>query len=203
MHPAVDARAVIAQRTGATCPAHTQMCHYSEFRQATHHRQCRRWWPIRSQFRSQQADTPPPYPPSPACCSCHECRGRARESASGEGGGEDWPDAYGHCPMCREESLACVVAFWPEEWAEPAYQLYTGLLFGLPLAVTSFNRYSRFVEAAGRRLLQRLTYLGLEFMSRFGTVGVSNPRRHPGYPLSVISLEILFYFYFKTTIRNQ
>ena len=34
----------------------------------------------------------------------------------------------------------------------PAYQVYTGLLFGPPLAVTSFNRYSRFVEAAGRRL---------------------------------------------------
>ena len=33
-----------------------------------------------------------------------------------------------------------------------AYQVYTGLLFGLPLAVTSFNRCSRFVEAAGRRL---------------------------------------------------
>ena len=35
----------------------------------------------------------------------------------------------------------------------PAYQVYTGLLFGLALAVTSFNRYSRFVEAAGRRLV--------------------------------------------------
>ena len=49
-----------------------------------------------------------------------------------------------------------VVACWHEEWAEPAYQLYTGLLFGLPLAVTSFNRYSRFVEAAGRRLVWAL-----------------------------------------------
>ena len=52
--------------------------------------------------------------------------------------------------MFRDESLACVVAFWHEEWAEPAYQLYTGLLFGLPLAVT------RFVEAAGRRLVWAL-----------------------------------------------
>ena len=33
-----------------------------------------------------------------------------------------------------------------------AYQLYNGLLFGLPLAVTSFNRYSRLCEALGRRL---------------------------------------------------
>ena len=41
--------------------------------------------------------------------------------------------------MPRQEALACVVAFWHE-------------LFGLPLAVTSLNRYSLFVEAAGRRL---------------------------------------------------
>ena len=56
---------------------------------------------------------------------------RARQSDSWEGGGEDWPDAYRHCPMSRAKSLVCVVAFWHEEWAEPAYQLYTGLLFGL------------------------------------------------------------------------
>ena len=31
-------------------------------------------------------------------------------------------------------------------------QVYSGLLFGLPLAVTSFNRLSRFTEAVGRRL---------------------------------------------------
>ena len=41
----------------------------------------------------------------------------------------------------------------------PAYQLYTGLLFGLPLAVTSLNRYSRFREALGRRLLFLLVSL--------------------------------------------
>ena len=27
---------------------------------------------------------------------------RARKSDSWEGGGEDWPEAYRHCPMCRE-----------------------------------------------------------------------------------------------------
>ncbi|CAE7438652.1 unnamed protein product [Symbiodinium necroappetens] len=47
----------------------------------------------------------------------------------------------------------CVVAWWHAEWGEPAFQLYTGLLFGLALAVTSFNRCSRAVEALGRRLL--------------------------------------------------
>ena len=70
-----------------------------------------------------------------------------------EGGGEDWPEAYRHCPMAWESSLCCVVTWWHAEWCEPAYQVYTGLLFGLPLAVTSFNRYSRAAEALGRRLL--------------------------------------------------
>ena len=37
--------------------------------------------------------------------------------------------------------------------------IYTGLLFGLPLAVTSFNRYSRFVEALSRRFAFCLTSL--------------------------------------------
>ncbi|CAE7241467.1 FCPB [Symbiodinium natans] len=76
-----------------------------------------------------------------------------------EGGGEDWPDAYRHCPMSHRASLACVVVWWHQEWCQPAYQLYSGLLFGLPLAVTSFNRYSRAVEALGRRLLGILVSL--------------------------------------------
>ena len=70
-----------------------------------------------------------------------------------EGGGEDWPNAYRSCPMSADESRACVVCWHHREWGVPAYQLYTGLLFGLPLAVASFNRYSRFSEALGRRLL--------------------------------------------------
>ena len=70
-----------------------------------------------------------------------------------ESGGEDWPDAYRHSPISREESLGCVVTWWHHEWLQPAFQLYNSLLFGLPLAVTSFNPYSRFVEALGRRLI--------------------------------------------------
>ena len=71
-----------------------------------------------------------------------------------ESGGEDWPDAYRHSPISREESLGCVVTWWHHEWQQPAFQLYKSLLFGLPLAVTSFNRYSRkIVEALGRLLL--------------------------------------------------
>ena len=68
-----------------------------------------------------------------------------------ETGGEDWPDAYRHSPMSRDEATGCIVVWWHPEWQGPAYQIYTGLLFGLPLAVTSFNRYSRLMEAMGRR----------------------------------------------------
>ena len=72
-----------------------------------------------------------------------------------ESGGEDWPDAYRHSPMGVDETRGCVVTFW----AAPAFQVYAGLLFGLPLAVTSFNRYSRLVEALGRRLCYVLVSL--------------------------------------------
>lgn len=78
---------------------------------------------------------------------------RAQAEDSFESGGEDWPDAYRHSPMSLAESLLCVVTFWHQDWQAPAFQIYYGLLFGLPLAVTSFNRFSRFVEACGRRLL--------------------------------------------------
>ena len=69
-------------------------------------------------------------------------------------GGEDWPNAYRHSPISREESRGCIVCFWHTERSEPAFQVYSSLLFGLPLAVTSFNRYSSLIEALGRRLLQ-------------------------------------------------
>ena len=84
---------------------------------------------------------------------------QAQAGDAWESGGEDWPDAYRHSPMGRAESLGCVVVWWHDVWGEPAYQLYSGLLFGLPLAVTSFNRYSRLVEALGRRLLFLLVSL--------------------------------------------
>ena len=43
-----------------------------------------------------------------------------------ESGGEDWPDAYRHSPISREESLGCVVIWWHHEWQTtsfPALQL--------------------------------------------------------------------------------
>lgn len=66
----------------------------------------------------------------------------AQSSDALETGGEDWPDAYRHSPMSQFESTHCVVVWWHAQWGAPAFQLYSGLLFGLPLAVTSFNRYS-------------------------------------------------------------
>ena len=82
-----------------------------------------------------------------------------RESDSLESGGEDWPDAYRHCPMAEREALACLVVWWHKEWQAPAFQIYSGLLFGLPLAVTSFNRYSRFSEAVCLGALPSLSFL--------------------------------------------
>ena len=71
-------------------------------------------------------------------------------------GGEDWPDAYRYTPMHPEESRACVVVCWHPEKDRPVFQLYHGLLFGLPNAVTSFNRWSKFSQALVRRLLMLL-----------------------------------------------
>ena len=67
--------------------------------------------------------------------------------------GEDWPDAYRYTPMNPEESRGCVVVFWHKARRQPVFQVYHGLLFGLPLAVTFFNRWSKFGEAMVRRLL--------------------------------------------------
>ena len=71
-------------------------------------------------------------------------------------GQEDLPSAYRYCPMSQQESLGCVVVWFHHEWQTPAY---AGLLFGLPLAITSFNRISRLLEALTRRFCQVLTSL--------------------------------------------
>ena len=74
-----------------------------------------------------------------------------------ETGGEDWPDAYRHTPQLPAEAFMAVVCFFSVKMQCVVLQLYYGQLFGLPLAVTSFNRYSRFSEAAGRRFTFTLT----------------------------------------------
>ena len=78
--------------------------------------------------------------------------GAAKESDSLESGGEDWPDAYRHCPMHEDESLACLVVWWHHEWNAPALPNLCWLAVWSALAVTSFNRYSRFAEASSRRI---------------------------------------------------
>jgi len=67
--------------------------------------------------------------------------------------GEDWPDAYRYTPMRQDEARACIVTWWHPVWQQPVFQRYFGLLFGLPLAVTSFNRWSKLSEAIARRIL--------------------------------------------------
>ena len=68
-------------------------------------------------------------------------------------GGEDWPDAYRHTPMWPEDTYACIVSWWHPTQEQVVYQVYYSLLFGLPLAVTNFNRYPRWIEALVRRFL--------------------------------------------------
>ena len=66
-------------------------------------------------------------------------------------GGEDLPNAYRHVPMRPEESWACIVAYY-DPVRGPCFRRYFGMLFGLPLAVTSFNRFPRLLQACCRRL---------------------------------------------------
>ena len=68
-------------------------------------------------------------------------------------GTEDWPDAYRVTPMDPDDAEACVVTYWHAQRQEPVFQIYQGMLFGLPLAVTAFNRYPRLCEAVVRRYL--------------------------------------------------
>jgi len=58
--------------------------------------------------------------------------------------------------MRPEESRACVVVWWHPKRGKPVFQRYHGLPFGLPNAVTSFNRWSKFAQALVRRLLMLL-----------------------------------------------
>jgi len=55
--------------------------------------------------------------------------------------------------MDPAEALGCIVTWWHPELHQRVYQVYFGLLFGLPNAVTSFNRWSKLAEALLRRLL--------------------------------------------------
>ena len=69
-----------------------------------------------------------------------------------ETGGEDLPNAYRHVPMVPEDSWASIVTYWDPSRAAPCFRRYFGLLFGLPNAVCSFNRFPRMLQCFFRRL---------------------------------------------------
>ena len=46
-----------------------------------------------------------------------------------------------------------MVVWWHPRWRKVVAQVYWGMLFGLPNAVTSFNRWSKLAQALVRRLL--------------------------------------------------
>jgi len=69
-----------------------------------------------------------------------------------ETGGEDLPHAYRSVPVRPDDSWAFLVAYWNPDKRAVECRHYYGLLFGLPLAVTSFNRWPRFLQSLFRRL---------------------------------------------------
>lgn len=69
-----------------------------------------------------------------------------------ETGGEDLPHAYRSVPVRPADSWAFLVAYWNPHSHSVECRRYYGLLFGLPLAVTSFNRWPRFLQSLFRRL---------------------------------------------------
>ena len=76
-----------------------------------------------------------------------------------ETGGEDLPNAYRYVPMRPADSWMAVVAYWDGKVGGPRFRRYYGQLFGLPLAVTAFNRWPRFFQALARRLGGLMTSL--------------------------------------------
>ena len=65
--------------------------------------------------------------------------------------GEDLPDAYRKIPMSPESSWACIVSYPGKAGTSPRFRRYHSMLFGLPLAVTAFNRLPFLLQAMLRR----------------------------------------------------
>ena len=55
--------------------------------------------------------------------------------------------------MIPDHSWACVVAFHDPATRGPKFRRYKGMLFGLPLAVSAFNRLPLLLQSLGRRFL--------------------------------------------------
>lgn len=66
--------------------------------------------------------------------------------------GEDLPNTFRHVPMVGEESWASVVTYWDPSHSAPRFRRYSGLLFGLPNVVCSFNCFPRMLQCFFRRL---------------------------------------------------
>ena len=69
-----------------------------------------------------------------------------------EVGGEDLPDAFRHIPVAPADYCCNIVAVQEPSNGTWLFQLMFGHLFGHACAVINFNRYSRLLEGAARRL---------------------------------------------------
>ena len=63
--------------------------------------------------------------------------------------GEDLPDASRKIPMIPEHRWACVVTYFDHLKNRAAFRRYKGMLFGLPLAVSAFNRLPMLLRYPG------------------------------------------------------
>ena len=70
--------------------------------------------------------------------------------------GEDLPSAYRKIPMRPDHTWACIVASLDPDDKEIRLRRYFGMLFGLPLAVTAFNRLPFLLQSVLRRVLLAL-----------------------------------------------
>ena len=70
--------------------------------------------------------------------------------------GEDLPQAYRKIPMDPDHTWACIVVSRCLQTGKAEFRRYHGMLFGLPLAVTAFNRLPFFLQAVLRRTLAAL-----------------------------------------------
>ena len=97
----------------------------------------------------------------PAVCVrllADECakKSQAFEGLGVEIGGDDLPDAFRHVPVHPDDYRFNVVAVREPRRGDWRFQIMVGHLFGHACAVLDFNRYSKFLEAAGRRVLSLL-----------------------------------------------
>lgn len=70
--------------------------------------------------------------------------------------GEDLPDAYRKIPMNPDSSWACIVSYPGGGGTSLRFRRYHSMLFGLPLAVTAFNRLPFLMQALLRRCFMLL-----------------------------------------------